>query len=84
MKIPPPPKNMGVLELDCRTTGAIILKGEAPIAICRAPGIHQFVLPTGSHLLMVKASGHYSQFHQVEIKNLTATKLLIELLKEPP
>ena len=84
VKLPPPPKNRGVLELDCRTLNAIIFKGEVPVASCRKLGSHQFVLPTGTHLLMVVASGHYSQFHQVHIKNLTATKLLIELLKEPP
>ena len=84
VKLPPPPEDRGVLELDCRTGHAIILNDGRTVAVCRKPGIHQFILPKGRYLLMVKAYGHYSQFHKVEIKNLSATKLLIELLKEPP
>ena len=84
VKLPPMPQDKGVLELDCGSTGALVAHQQQDIASCRRLGRNEYILPVGHYLLKIYAAGSYTQYVEIDIKSMQATKLRIELLKAPP
>ena len=76
--------NRGVLTLNCMSVAGLVSHQERVIAACRRIGLNEYILPVGSYMLRIYAAGYYTQYAEVEIKSMEATKLRIELLKEPP
>ena len=84
VKLPPMPHDRGVLELSCESAGALIAHQNKDIAACRQKGRNEYILPIGQYLLKIYAAGSYTQYVEIDIKSMQATKLHIELLKAPP
>ena len=82
-QIPSPPKDRGILEVDCQTERLLFDYRGSVLAGCRHGQKRTVILREGIYHLRFYAPGHYAQYRVVSVDAGKLTSIRIELLKAP-